>query len=271
MLCRKCVQILMTVFFLIIITTIMSGLADASTVVNPGRFIFNLKPGEMTTGAIEVTNSGEEPIEVRAVLYDWTLSDSDELVIFPGKTRDDSLNDLVKFNPRQFKLGPKEKQLVRFSIKVPETGFDSERKGIVFFEQDSPFEQDGIGAKVTTQVGTTIYVIPTTVQMVFRLAKVQVYFPPTGDPLGLVLVGNEGVAHVRYSFSYKVVGEKGKVLEEGSVSEQVLLAGFHRVVSFPLKTKLENGRYNLVTTFQFYGTDRKVTSSVPFEVTGGKQ
>lgn len=256
----------LAIFLIVFFIFVFSALVSATTLVEPGRFIFSLEPGSQISDAIAVTNTGNEEIEISATLYDWILDDEDQLVTFKKNTRPDTLYGLIKFNPRQFKLAPGETQLVRFTIKTPKEGFNLEKRGIVFFEQKNLFNQDGVGATVVTKVGCTIYATPTTATSSFRLVKAIVHMPTDSEPLGVLLIKNGGDAHIRYYINYKVVDASGGLLEEGNVNEKVILPNSDQIVSFPIIAGLSNGKYNLLLEFSFSRTDKKFVHAIPFEV-----
>jgi P pilus assembly chaperone PapD len=54
---------------------IMSVPAFASTLVEPGKFILVIKPGERMTDTINVKNVSDKTTVVKAAVYDWTLND----------------------------------------------------------------------------------------------------------------------------------------------------------------------------------------------------
>ncbi|MCK4259786.1 MAG: DUF916 domain-containing protein [Halanaerobiales bacterium] len=265
---RYCTKIKLSFLFLTFWILICSNLVNASTYIEPSRFILHLEPGAKMSDSIKVTNMSNNEIEVRAVLYDWKLDEKDELVTYSSNTRQDTLYGLIKFNPRQFKLAPGETQIVRFTVKAPQEGFDIERKGIVFFEQESVVEQDGVGVNVLSQIGTTIYTMPSAAKSSFCLAKAEVYIPEEGISLGVLLIGNEGNVHVRYHVKYKISNEDGKILDEGTVAEKVILPEDRRLVTFPITPNLPIGRYNLLLEIAFDGTNKKLVHTVPFDVKG---
>ncbi len=244
-----------------------AGQTAAVTHVEPARLILHVEPGARRTGTIKVTNKGEEEIEVKAILYDWVLDSKEALVTSQAGSRPETLAELIKFNPRQFEVGPGKTQVVRFTIKAPED-LEQERRGIVFFEEETGLVEEATGAKVVTQIGTAIYFVPTTAQSKFRLlaAKVETGVGEEENNLGLLLVKNDGNAHIRYTINYKIINNKGAVIEDSKVEERVILPQATRVAAFPITDQLAAGEYKILLQIHFYGTDKIADYTLPFVV-----
>ena len=238
----------------------------SSTLVEPGKFILVLKPGERVTDTINVKNVSDKPTVVKAVVYDWTLDDQDELVTSTVGTRKDSLNESIKFNPRTFKLEPGANQLVRFTITAPKTGSAGEMRGIVFFEEESMITDQGVNAKLVTQVGTTIYATIAPFQLKLRLSTAKIVTAAGGQVSGVLTFRNEGSSHARYTITYKVVNEKNALVSQGQEKERVLLPGFQREVTFPVSGSFPAGKYNLLLEVKFFNTTKTLVHSIPFVI-----
>lgn len=254
----------LTVIILVFCFLLLSGITFGATLVEPSRFIFTLKPGDRITEAIKVTNTQETESEFVAVIYDWTLDDMDRLVTLEAGSRRDSLKDLIKFNPRRFKLAPGKSQYVRFTINAPKEGDWTERKGIIFFEQESPPSDEEIGTTVVTQVGTTIYLSFTQTINAFRYFGGKVEESAEGALFALVDLANEGQGHIRYKIGYKMITEGGALIHEDSLAEQIILPGARRLLSFPITSQVAAGKYHLLLEIRFLGTEKKYNTSIPF-------
>ncbi|MGD9156020.1 MAG: hypothetical protein PVG90_11050 [Bacillota bacterium] len=237
----------------------------ASTVVNPSRFIFTVKPGERTTGTIKVTNPGNKAANINAVVYDWTLNKADKMVTASAGTRKDSLKGYIKFNPRRFKLKPGSSQIVRFTLTAPTSGGYLERRGIVYFEERLQHDPKQPGANILTQVGATIYLGLQGMKMSFNVAKISVTQTKRQKQQAALTIVNSGEGHIRYRINYKIVNTKGVLVKQAQLAEQVLLPQFNRKVSFTLPD-LKRGKYNLLCSISFFGTAKTLDYTVPFRV-----
>lgn len=239
----------------------------AITHVEPARFIISVNPGQRRTGTIKVTNKGEEEIAVKAILYDWDLKRDDSLITLEAGTKQETLDQLIKFNPRQFKIAGGKTQVVRFTIRAPEN-LKKERRGIVFFEEETGLTEESTGAKVVTQIGTAIYFVPSTAEFRFKLlgAKIKVAETEADDNLALLLMENAGQAHIRYTVNYKIINSKGALIADNEVTEKVILPQKTRVLSFAIKEKIPAGKYKMLLQLEFYGTDKAADYTLPFVV-----
>ena len=255
---------LVTVFLsLMVLAPLAAGIAR----VEPSKFLFSLNPGERTTGAIKVTNIQETETEYTAVVYDWTLDEQDRLVTFPAGERSDSLDGLIKFNPRRFMLAPGQSQYVRFTLTTPRNGDWTERRGIIFFEENRPTKTEDTGSTVVVQVGTTIYLSFTETIHSFRAYGLKIEAEEDTQPSLLLALANEGQAHIRYQVTYQITNEGGALYEENTSGEQLILPASRRVVSFPLINRPPAGNYQLSVIISFTGTKETLSLKVPFTIT----
>lgn len=251
--------------FLIFLVIVLKGNVFARTHVEPVRIILYVKPGGRATGVMKVINKGDKDIEIKAFLYDWNLNKDDSLNAMEAGSTDCSLDGLIKFNPRVFKLPPGGKQIVRFTLTAPEE-IKREKRGIVFFEQETDLIEKNTGAKVVTQIGTAIYLVPTTAVSNFKLLKTRIGVPKDKEEtLAGLLVENDGAAHIRYTINYKVINHKGALIKENKLKELVILPGNKKTVFFPIAENLAPGKYKLLLKIDFYGTTKSANYTIPFE------
>lgn len=257
------------VSFLFILSAffLFSQPVSATVRVEPSRIILNALKRERSTGVIEVVNNGEEEVELTTLLNDWSLDERERIIVFdPGET-DYSLNGLIKFNPREFVLAPGQRQLVRFTISKPETEIPRELRGFVFIEHETDYTDETTGARVKTQIGTTIYYIPRGVKYEFKFIGLRVFNSPEPLPQGIsIRIENNGEAHLRYFPSYKIVDSENKLVMEDNFNQLILLPKNQRQFSFYLKDRLTAGNYKMLLEFRFYNTEDTAEYSVPIQI-----
>lgn len=258
------IYILVVILFLVFLLSFNVG---ATVRVEPARIIINTLAQSRSTGTIEVINKGEEAVELKAVLNDWSLNEEDALLFFDPGQSSYSLAGLIKFNPRVFTLQPGKKQIVRFTINTPENP-EKERRGVVFFEQETDYTAGETGSKVVTQIGTVIYLVPENIKYNFKFTGLRVYKTPPPEPQPVVLsVENAGTGHFRYYLSYKVVDSQNKlVMEEKFNNEFIILPEYKRKITFMLAERLKPGDYKLMLQFSFYNTDQTADYQIPIKI-----
>jgi hypothetical protein len=94
--------------------------ADMSMDVTPLRIRVLVDPGEEYTNAVQVTNSGEEPLRLRAYLEDWYLDEVGTPVFRPAGSLNRTASFWVETAPSDLLLRPGETEYVRFTVRVPE-------------------------------------------------------------------------------------------------------------------------------------------------------
>ena len=260
-------KIIVTLIFIFCLILI-SELSLAAVRVEPARIILNSLNKRNNTGLIEVINTGEEEIELKALLNDWALDENDDLVYFEAGETDYTLDGLIKFNPREFKIAPGKKQIIRFTISNPETAETiKERRGVVFFEQETGLVDAATGSNVKSQVGSVIYYIPENVKYNFKFNGLRVYKTSDPVPQGITIrVENEGEAHLRYYPSYKLINANNNVIMEKDFSELIILPGYQRQFSFFLEDRLPKGSYTFILSFRLYNTSYEPEYQIPITI-----
>ncbi len=240
---------------------------EASIKVDPSRVIFHMEEGQRKTGTIQVYNNSNRELDLFAVLYDWELDEENNLVDYESGTFEHSLDGLIRFNPRQFSLGPGESQLVRFTITFPEEENPFERRGIIFFEHEDPLDEDDVaGAQLRTMIGTTVYAMPEIYEISLHYLEGLVHESEDGTFWGAILLGNNSPVHTRLEVDYTLINEKGAVIEEGRSEERVLLPQDVRGIYFPLEENFEPGNYQLLCDINLVGIDFTISESISFEI-----
>lgn len=251
---------------LLVISFLLTKTITATLHVEPVRLIFGLGEGERATGAIHVTNRGNETLNLQANLYDWTLNQRDEIINYESGTLKESLHGMIRFNPQRFTLEPGEIQIVRFTITIPPgQEEDFERRGIIFVEHEDFYAGDGMGATIKSMIGTTIYAIPASTEVVFRLLATQIHPGEGKDQWGALLVMNDGLAHLRYQITYRVVDHGGALVREGSIPQQFILPGFQKE-NYLFLGQLPKGKYTLHLFINLVGNSEELHHGISFQI-----
>ncbi len=253
---------------LLLVLLAVSLPVEASIRIEPSRFIFHIPPGGRTTDSIIVTNNFDFPITLNAVCYDWNINEKNELVEFEMGTLKESLDGLIRFNPRQFSLGPGESQIVRFTINFPEgEGEPFERRGIIFFEHEEEAEiEEGLGAVIKTMIGALIYARPSEFSFNFLLIEGKVLSGPSGQQVAALLLGNPSFVHARFTIDYRVLNAEGEIFEEGEVSEKVFLPETARPIYIQFAKTYPPGEYRLILELKATDIEFRLNEVIPFRV-----
>ena len=251
---------------IIIICLFLSTSVLATIRVEPSRYIIYMQEGARVTETINVSNNTDQVLDLVANFYDWNMDDKYELQTHELGTLNSSLKGFFRFNPRKFQLKPGETQVVRFTINIPDSEEKKERRGIIFIEHESDFEEEGIGAKIVTKIGTTVYAIPEDTGFTFNVLDSKIIKNDKGKIFGAFLTENVGTRHLRFEIDYRIINGEGREVESDLVEEKVLLPNMKRGVIFPFKNSLDKGEYQLMATFTFPDTDETLNRKIKFKV-----
>lgn len=239
---------------------------QASLRIEPSRFILSVKPGERITDSIKVTNNTNQTLNLVANYYDWELDENYEMELLDKGSIKESLDGLIRFNPRVFSLNPGEEQLLRFTVKLPDGEKDLfERRGVIFIEHEGNYEEE-TGAAVKSMIGSTVYVMPAGQGFTFNIRDNFVLKTQEGEFYGAALVYNDSGRHVRFKMDYKILDSNGEILLEDESQEWVVLPDEERSVYYPIGHDFSAGIYELVLTFLFSDTDETLTDVIAFEI-----
>ena len=147
-------------FALLVVAAPAAG--QTSVEVSPLRVELTAGPGSSTTQPVTLTNTGSEPVRVRARLTDWDLS-RDGVPQFEGAEQGGpfSATAWLRLAPPEVVIEPGKGTAVRFSLAVP-AGVQpgGYRTGILF--EFAPASGDPVGSarqvQFRSRVATLIYV-----------------------------------------------------------------------------------------------------------------
>ena len=98
----------------------VSAAANLNLDVSPLRVTVQMSAGAEYTNAVEVSNSGDEPVRMVAYVEDWVLDEVGTPMFYDAGALPVSCSPWVDSAPADFLLEPGETETVRFSVRVPE-------------------------------------------------------------------------------------------------------------------------------------------------------
>jgi|GEM_PF-5342402 len=154
---------------LILIQSLFFGIVSESHAVGvavyPGKFELEAtaNQGKFISKSVTVENCSKKTVRVKSNAQHWKL-DANGNIVYMEKPDEHSLVDNIRFNPSEFDIGPNQKQVVRFTVKVPD-GPDGEYREILFFNTTSEKstiisnlnKKFSIKINFESRFGTTIY------------------------------------------------------------------------------------------------------------------
>lgn len=242
------------------IISIISGLLIGSTCIvmtttNAVAGSFSVSPmvnisdtrGGQARGAINITNSGKEPLRMRVYAEDFTYNRNKGYVSIPTHNR--SAIPYLQFSPRELTIPPGVTRNVRVGVTLPPSLSDGEYRASVFVEElkEQKIEQNNTG-------GTPV-VLTARVASIFFIAKGAVKADLQGNSAIWnskektinILMANQGKKSAYPIVKWKI-SQNGKEVADGSILGVVLQSETEREVTLRSQGKdlsLPSGSYQL--------------------------
>jgi hypothetical protein len=255
--------------------------AEAWT-LTPMKIEKELAPGDTITDVLVVDNSGaldNKRYEVKIV--DWSLDDHGDLRYYEPGIVPDSFAKSMVCSPMQFKCGPGERKLVRYTLTVPKDAKPGEHTlGVQVLEVVIPPKDPSTGkinvgvsvkcgflgaltitcpkgeAKAVEPVGLTLEQVEPASVIKAEDPKAPNDAPKeaskavanTGPKSQNVVLAVENTANVRArpKWSFVINDDNGKSVYEQKAEEFIVLRESKRLVASQLKAPLKPGKYKVI-------------------------
>ncbi|MGE5623541.1 MAG: hypothetical protein ACM3UP_00795 [Methanocella sp.] len=228
----------------------LPALAGVSLQVQPARCEFMVAPGRPYTSGVTVSN--DSPVELRlvATVADWTLDAQGGMATLPGG--DASTARWVRFNPREFRLGPGKSQVVRFTVTAPPGASPGEHRSAIFFRATGdPPKGAEIEAVVTFAVAVPLYANVPVIKRTAKLDPLVVnYTADKGLQIETKITGT-GNAHFRFNPVFEVRDMSGRIAAAGSLDRVIVLPGQTVTARGNWQGVLPPGVYAVEAKFKF--------------------
>jgi P pilus assembly chaperone PapD len=225
--------------------------AQISIEVSPLRVELQAIAGGTSTQGITVTNTGKEPVRVRATLSDWYLSpDGSPQFETPDQTRSLSATGWTRIAPPELVLSPGDQGTVRYNLTIPkEAEAAGYRTGILFEYGPSSGEPitRGRNVQVKPRIATLIYVSVGQPAAVIDLTDLRVR-TQAGQTQVVAMLNSTGKKYVRTKGTLTIYSADGKPVREVPVPDVPLLPQSEREVAIVVQdasNKLPPGDYRI--------------------------
>jgi len=228
------------------------GSARAALSISPAFVDVSLDKGR-PTGRFEITNLGDETERFRINTMHFVFSKDGGLKQM--RPDEHSLAQWIRFNPKEFELRPKSRQVVRFVILAPgglKPGEYWAGMEVEPLKTTVGAGKDAAGRQFQIEVVSTILVpiFGTVGKTSARGLIRQVNF--ASHPRGPVLqsvVANMGSSRLVATGKYTIRDSSGKLVAEGHTGKAYILAGTERRFSSFIRTPLEEGQYTVAVQY----------------------
>lgn len=255
-----------TILSMLLIACFISDAWAVGFVVTPPRFELSLASGATQTYNISVLNvDSTGPVKLRAYLMDWALKPAGQMTVSKAGTVPYSNAEWIEVNPAEFEIPPRAEQVVRFTVRVPDSSFGS-RWSILYFESQPDTSQPSmIGMLFKARVGSPIYVtvLGTEVKQA-ELLDFSYRRKGAQSHEFRLRVANTGNVHLRSKGKLAIM-DGGATMATLSLNDEVILPQSQRDLVLPLAKVLAPGRYTAVINLDC-GTPELIQGETAFEV-----
>ena len=214
--------------------------------------------------AIFVENPTAKNLRVRAYVQAWDV-DKFGSIVFLDNPNTASLNNYLKFNPKEFDIAPGQRQTIRLTAKMPDN-YTGEMRSIIFFETVTPrqtvVEKDNnrinISVNFKTRYGVVVYAYKGDVLRNAILESLS--FDKTAEsPYIVANINNSGNIHCNVEGELTLSSISSSDVIKNSLARYTILPGNTQSfrIQLPLNT-MKEGDYNAELKLTYKDTGDKV-------------
>jgi hypothetical protein len=251
--------------------------------VTPPRIELKLDGGKTRSQSIRVFNPASEPIEIKAYVRSWTMSEDNRLQDIDSSEQ--SLDKWIVFTPSRFTIPARGSQTFRFSVRPKVQPQPGESRAVVYFEEILPVDPNVKGIRITGRIGVVIYGYVGDIKRVGVVNSVTVDTKPK-TPQAIFDISSQGNGYVRLAGQYSIwnadkypgaeatksIANLGKpdaklpaaVVEAGLLPDAPVLPNNRRQIKLPINKTLPPGNYVLDINGKLSGTP--IDQGIPFTI-----
>ena len=214
----------------------MPAWAQVSIEVSPLRVELKAQPGATTTQAVTITNTGAEPVRVRAELSDWYLSRDGSPQFEAAADTTYSATAWTRIAPPEQIIDPGKDGIVRFSLSVPaDAGPAGYRTGILF--EFGPAAAPAINhrreVQVRSRIATLVYVNVGEPPAAVELVDLRSRRAPNQPTQIVAILKNSGRRGVRTRGTLTLFDASGNAVARTSIPDVPVLPDSEREIAIP--------------------------------------
>lgn len=226
--------------------------AQTSIEVSPLRVELKSGPGGTTTQAITISNSGGQPVRVRATISDWHLSRDGSPQFEDATDPRYSASAWVRIAPPEQVVDPGKDATVRFTVAIPNDVEAAGYRSSILFEVQ-PATANPVTRRhsvtVKSRIGTLIYVNVGEPGAAVELTDLMTRLLPEQPTQIVAVLKNTSRRTVRTRGTLTVYDKSGAAVSESMVPDVPVLPESEREVAIPAidpeKPSLPAGEYRV--------------------------
>ncbi|MDI6740311.1 MAG: hypothetical protein QME74_08095 [Candidatus Edwardsbacteria bacterium] len=223
--------------------------------------------GATQTYNISVLNvDSTGPIKLRGYVMDWSMKPNGQLKYSKPGAAPNSCSGWIEINPAEFEILPRTEQVVRYTVKVPDSSFGSYWSILYFESQPDTTQKAMIGLLFKARVGAPVYItVPGTEVKQAELLNFGYKRKGAQTHEFKLQVANTGNVHLRPKGTLAIKDGAGATVATLSLNDEVVLPQSQRDLILPLAKTLAPGRYTAVINLDC-GTPELIQGETGFEV-----
>ena len=260
-----------SIFLALVILLSVFGNQPARSSMSVGPLTVKLQAtsGETASSTLNVTNTGEEEIEVDIRLVDWMRTPEGNLqFLAPGSTERSCANWLT-YSPTGLTLNPGEKTQVSVNIDVPNEAKGDHWAMLLVTEKPKAVDDEEQEVSTRVTVNYAVKIVQKDPQNNKKNAKITNIKVTKKSPISLsIIYENSGPTHLQSSGTVEIRNIRGETIKEYEIEEFPTLPGEeHKIEVTDNKNPdpLEPGTYYAVVVMD-YGGDQLIQGGLPIEI-----
>ena len=224
--------------------------AQSSVEVSPLRVELKAQAGGTTTQAITISNTGSDPVRVRATISDWHLSREGAPQFVPDPKY--SASSWLRIAPPEQVIEPGSTATVRFTLSIPSDASPAGYRTGVLFEfgpataSPVPNPKD---VQVKSRIATLIYANVGEPPASVELTDLHTHTAPNQPVTIVAVLKNGGQRSVRTRGTLTIYDQRGAVVSQTTVPDVPVLPESEREVAIqavdPASPALAPGDYRV--------------------------
>jgi hypothetical protein len=242
------IKILAVFFFYLILFPLP---AEAQFYLEEGKVVLLVSPGDRINKTMTIHNTTAESVQVLTTWEDFKYQPPYDgtKVFLPAGTAAGSLSQRVNYTPQTFTLPPFGKQVVDYTISIPDQ-FEGGHYGVLFFERGGDPIKDDAGVSIITRVGALFFVEP---KEAIRKAVLDQFKIDNGLLRGGF--SNQGNVILIPATSYYIMDKEGLVTDRGELKKMYVPPLESSAFEISLPSDLKADQYNLFINADLGGGD----------------
>lgn len=243
--------------------------------ISPLTFELVADPGDSTVNELKVFNPTQSTFSVKMEVEDFTaVGEEGQVVVEKTEGKTYSLKEWVAFEPQSFTVEPGERQFVRFTITVPESGEPGGHYGSILASTVGTTGEGTTGTGIAYKVGALVLL--TVSGEVRENLLVENFGVPDFQERGPVpfnvLFANNGTVHVRPLGFVQITSMMGKKVEDIPFPQKSVIPGAKRKLEFAWDPQgFKIGRYTAALVGSYGQTNVPMSAVTTFWIFPWKQ